>query len=118
MLTYVKGFMPTGVPVNQVQAYMSMAHGLTPKKVAEYLYEMNQGGIVKILGGLAFINASNFRRLIELIAPDRDPDTGAVKKWDGSDFEQLGLKPKKIKRKKDEGPSIFPPDKTPGGPDV
>lgn len=76
MLQYVRGFMPGGLPLNQVQIYMSMAHGITYKKSAEYVYEMQQGGVLQFVAGMLKIRQDNFRRLIEIMAPDRDPETG------------------------------------------
>lgn len=79
MLQYVRGFMPNGLPINQIQLYMSMAHGLTYKKSQEYIYEMQQGGVLHFNAGLVKVNQTNFRRLMEIMAPDRDPDTGVRK---------------------------------------
>ena len=88
MLQYVRGFTPRGLSLNQVQLYMSMAHGLTYKTIQQYVYEMQQGGILMFVGGFVQVNQSNFRRLMEVMAPDRDPDTGELRHMMG-----LPLKP-------------------------
>jgi len=91
MLRYIRGFMPNGLSLGQVQLYMSMAHGLTYKKTQEYVYEMQQGNIIMFVGGALKAHNSNFRRLMEVMAPDRDPDTGELRRMMG-----LPLKPQTI----------------------
>jgi len=91
MLQYVRGFTPRGLSLNQVQLYMSMAHGLTYKTSQQYVYEMQQGGILMFVGGYVQVNQGNFRRLMEVMAPDRDPDTGELRHMMG-----LPLKPQTI----------------------
>jgi len=76
MLGYIRGFQPRGVTLNQVQLHMSMAHGLTFRKTQEYIYEMELGGVLFFEGGRLKMNIENFRRLMELMAPDRNPETG------------------------------------------
>jgi len=76
MLGYIRGFQPRGVPQNQVQLHMSMAHGLTFRKTQEYIYEMEMGGVLLFEGGKLKMNIDNFRRLMALMAPDRNPETG------------------------------------------
>jgi len=88
MLQYIRGFTPRGLSLNQVQLYMSMAHGLTYKTSQQYVYEMQQGGILMFVGGYVQVNQGNFRRLMEVMAPDRDPDTGELRHMMG-----LPLKP-------------------------
>ena len=77
MLGYIRGFQPRGVSLAQVQLHMSMAHGLTFKKTQEYVYEMEMGKVLHFIGGQVKMNVDNFRRLMELMAPDRNPETGA-----------------------------------------
>ncbi len=76
LLRYVRGFMPRGVTLQQVQLYMSISHGLTHKTSQRYVYEMNQGGILAFVAGSLKVNLPQFKRLMEIMAPDRDPDTG------------------------------------------
>jgi len=91
MLQYIRGFTPRGLSLNQVQLYMSMAHGLTYKTSQQYVYEMQQGGILMFVGGYVQVNQGNFRRLMEVMAPDRDPDTGELRHMMG-----LPLKPQSL----------------------
>ena len=91
MLQYIRGFTPRGLSLNQVQLYMSMAHGLTYKTSQQYVYEMQQGGILMFVGGYVQVNQGNFRRLMEVMAPDRDPDTGELRRMMG-----LPLKPQNV----------------------
>lgn len=91
MLQYIRGFMPRGIPLNQVRLYMSMAHGLTYKTSEQYVYEMQQGGILVFVGGFLQVHQSNFKKLMELIAPDRDPDTGELRHMMG-----MQMKPQAI----------------------
>jgi len=91
MLQYIRGFTPRGLSLNQVQLYMSMAHGLTYKTSQQYVYEMQQGGILMFVGGFVQVNQGNFRRLMEVMAPDRDPDTGELRHMMG-----LPLKPQNV----------------------
>lgn len=77
MLRYVRSFMPQGLAMSQVQLYMSMAHGLTHKTSMKYIMEMQQGGVLHFAGGAIRVNLENFTKLMKLLAPDRDPDTGA-----------------------------------------
>ena len=79
MLQYIRGFMPRGISQNQVQLCMSMAHGLTYRKSLEYTMEMQQGGVLVFEHGFIRVKADNFKRLMELMAPDRDPDTGKLR---------------------------------------
>lgn len=79
MLQYIRGFMPRGIPLNQVNLYMSMMHGLTYKTSQSYVYEMQTGGILTFNKGFVQVHQSNFRRLMELMAPERDPDTGELR---------------------------------------
>lgn len=76
MLNYIRGFQPRGVSLPQIQLHMSMAHGLTFKKTQEYIYEMEMGGVLFFEAGRVRMIIENFRRLMELMAPDRNPDTG------------------------------------------
>ena len=76
LLRYVRGFMPKGVTLQQVQLYMSIAHGLTHKTSQRYVYEMQQGGVLAFVAGSLRVNMPQFKRLMEIMAPDRDPDTG------------------------------------------
>jgi len=78
MLRYIRSFMPDGLALGQVQLYMSMAHGLTYKTSQQYVYEMQMGGILMFVGGALRVHNSNFRKLMSLMAPDRDPDTGEM----------------------------------------
>jgi len=81
MLQYARGFMPQGITLGQIQLYMSMNHGLKKQTTIGYIYEMQQGGILTIQNAKVLILVDNFRRMIELMAPDRDPETG--EKLDG-----------------------------------
>lgn len=76
MLRYIRSFSPKGLSMNQVNLYMSMVHGLTHKTSTRYVYEMQQGNVLSFQGGMLQVNVTNFRRLMELMAPDRDPETG------------------------------------------
>lgn len=76
MLQYARGFMPTGATTNQITLYMGMNHGLKKTTTMAYIYEMQQGGILTIHNARVLILMDNFKRMIELMAPDRDPDTG------------------------------------------
>lgn len=76
MLQYIRNFMPKGISIQQVLLYMSMAHGLTNKTALTYINEQQQGGILQITNAKLFIRMENFKRLIELLAPDRSPETG------------------------------------------
>ena len=91
MLQYVRGFTPRGLSLNQVQLYMSMAHGLTYKTSQQYVYEMQQGGILMFVGGYVQVNQGNFRRLMEVMAPDRDPDTGELRHMMGLPVKNQGI---------------------------
>jgi len=91
MLQYIRGFTPRGLSLNQVQLYMSMAHGLTYKTSQQYVYEMQQGGILMFVGGYVQVNQGNFRRLMEVMAPDRDPDTGELRHMMGLPLKPLDV---------------------------
>jgi hypothetical protein len=117
----IRTSMPDGIPVMKVLGYMEFQHGLTNKTASAYLYSMQQQGIVRIFGGMAYIQINNFRNMIENIAPDRDPNTGA-KREVIQDFDINSLKPKskKLKAKINEDLDAHA-DKnktSPGGPDV
>ena len=112
--------MPDGIPVMKVLGYMEFQHGLTNKTASAYLYSMQQQGIIRIFGGMAYVQINNFRAMIETIAPDRDPNTGA-KKEVVSDFDIPSMKPKakKLKEKINKDLDAHAnKNKDPGGPDV
>jgi len=99
MLRYIRSFMPRGLSLIQVQMYMSLAHGLTYKTSGSYVYEMQMSGIIVFTGGLLTVNVDKFKQLMELMAPDRDPDTGEI-------FSIMGLLP--------STPDILDVDEEPG----
>lgn len=98
MLAYARGFMPNGVTTSQITLYMSMNHGLKKQTSLGYIYEMQQGGILSIQNARVLILVDNFRRMIELMAPDRDPDTGE-KLAGGFDLAFSGNEPQEEKAK-------------------
>jgi len=116
MLQYIRGFTPRGLSLNQVQLYMSMAHGLTYKTSQQYVYEMQQGGILMFVGGFVQVNQSNFRRLMEVMAPDRDPDTGELRHMMGLPLKPQGILDDPEGLEGDEG-VVEKPRKRPRGKD-
>ena len=114
MLQYIRGFTPRGLSLNQVQLYMSMAHGLTYKTSQQYVYEMQQGGILMFVGGYVQVNQSNFRRLMEVMAPDRDPDTGELRHMMGLPLKPQDLLDEPEELEGDEG-LVKKPKKRPRG---
>jgi len=91
LLRYVRGFMPKGIPMNQIQMYMSLSHGLTYKKSQEYVIEMQTSGVLMFQAGYVQINQSQFRRLMEVMAPERDPETGLRLQAESFDLDMIGL---------------------------
>ena len=108
MLRYIRSFMPDGLSLGQVQLYMSMAHGLTYKKSQDYVYEMQQGGILMFVGGALKAHNSNFKRLMELMAPDRDPDTGEMLSMMGMRSPTQGILDEEEDRALEEDPKDKP----------
>ena len=107
MLRYLRGFMPRGATLQQVQLYMSIAHGLTHKTSQSYVYEMQLGGILSFVAGSLKVNLPNFRRLMEIMAPDRDPDTGEFLSSMGFSLDDIPAQQDPVavndnKRKRDE----------------
>ncbi len=109
LLQYCRGFMPNGATIPQVQLYMSLGHGLTSRKTLEYLMEMQQGGVLNIQQNRILIKLENFKRLIEILAPERDPDTGQKRQDDlNGVFEDLRTKEKRPSRGGGKGASNKP----------
>jgi len=103
MLRYIRGFMPRGVTLQQVQLYMSLAHGLTGRTSQKYVYEMQQGGVMEFVAGSLKVNIPQFRRLMEIMAPDRNPDTGEFLASMGFSLDDIPLqRAKKREQKKPE----------------
>lgn len=111
MLAYCNRFMPMGTTIAQVFLYMAMNHGLKDVTVQKYLNEMQLGGIVTIQNGRILMKLANFKRMIEIVAPTRDPMTGekligdiglAVNGIGELEDEEEGIakKPEKPKRKR------------------
>ena len=116
MLAYCNRFMPQGTTPSAVFLYMSMNHGLTDRTTQKYLNEMQLGGIITISMGRILMKRSNYVRMLEIVAPTRDPTTGQALIGDmetalngGVDEEEPefnnpeGLEPKKKKKKPDHG---------------
>ena len=101
MLRYTRGFMPRGVTLQQIQLYMSLSHGLTHKTSQRYVYEMTQGGVIAFVAGSLKVNIPQFRRLMEIMAPDRNPDTGEFLAAMGFSLDDIPLqKAKKVEEEK------------------
>lgn len=109
MLRYIRGFMPRGVTLQQVQLYMSIAHGLTHKTSQRYVYEMQQGGVLMFVAGTLKVKLPQFRRLMEIMAPDRNPDTGEFLESLGFSLNDIPFQeededdPKKERERDDKG---------------
>jgi len=108
MLRYIRGFMPRGLTLQQVQLYMSLAHGLTHKTSEKYVYEMQQGGVLMFVAGALKVNIPQFKRLMEIMAPDRNPDTGEFLASMGFSLDDI---PPPFEEKKEEKPIEEDPDK-------
>lgn len=113
MLAYARGFMPKGVTTTQIQLFMSINHGLKKQTSLGYIYEMQQGGILTIQNGRILILMDNFKRMIELMAPDRDPESGekltggfdlAINGHEAQERDEAAEKPQKEDKKKKPKP--------------
>jgi len=72
MLDYINSQQPGGPSLVEVQLHMSMTHGLTFKKTLEYVHEHQLAGVLFFEAGHIKIREKNFRRLIEIMAPERE----------------------------------------------
>lgn len=93
LLAYIQQTQPKGCPVVQAQQHMSLAHGLTFRKTEEYIYELRLAGVLIINNGLLIIRNDQFKRMMELVAPERDPETGQPRALWG--IEDLDVAPPK-----------------------
>ena len=73
MMTYIRGFMPDGVGLYQVQLHMSLVHGLKFTTTERYITELSLGRLIRLYGGKLFLDVSEFDQLMRLIAPDVNP---------------------------------------------
>jgi len=104
LLQYIRGFMPKGLPLSQVQLYMSMAHGLTYKTSMRYVMDFQLGKVLVIEAGYVKMRLDNFKKYLQHLAPERDPDTGAMIDFVYGDIELIT----KMGEKKDGYPEPDP----------
>lgn len=89
LLQYVRGFMPRGLTITQIQMYMSIAHGLTYKTSGKYIYELQTGQMLTIKAGMVLLREDNFKKIINTQFPERDPETGYRQDFVYGDVELL-----------------------------
>ena len=93
LLQYVRGFMPRGLTITQIQMYMSIAHGLTYKTSGNYIYELQTGQMLTIKAGMVLLREDNFKKIINTQFPERDPETGYKQEFVYGDVELLKHSP-------------------------
>ena len=103
MLQYIRGFMPQGCSIPQVQLYMSIAHGLTYKTSQKYIVEMQTGRLLTLSAGFIKLRLDEFNNIIETLCPERDPNTGDINNVVYGDTDLLLRN-----RKNDDYPGVSP----------
>lgn len=79
LLSYIATREPEGPSLLEIQQHADFVHGLTWKKTAEYIHQMQLTGVLTFQGGKVHVNPDNYARLMALMFPDRKaPDVSGI----------------------------------------
>lgn len=76
MLSYIYQAGDKGTTISRVQGHMSLLHGLTYHKTAEYVYEQQMNGLIQVEGGRLKLRRDQFERLLQLLGKEHMIDLG------------------------------------------